>query len=403
MILAVGAGVAAAIVLRSSSGARETTVSAGVSAAVESTPQLEGNGIKLVYQGQASGTAQTISSEEIEDSIGIIRERARYLGLSGASVLRLGATEIRVRLPDVAEATGPVEDLGATDQLYMYDWEPSLLGPEEAIGGEPGSQPPQGPLNASEKRWREAGRAVSSPENQQLIFSGALPTAYSAALLASEQEPRACDECSSGRPRFYLFGRDEPHELIAGPDFSEKDLNVSRIGQKQPRDGIVVEVPAGTILVSEQPMNEGGESDFNAEPGWYAIKDEPALSGADITDPKEDSNSLNQPSVTFNFTDEGREAFHEFTRRIAEQGQERVIGPISAEQAGAFSGHFAVVLDNEVKSRPIINFSENPDGIDGREGAQISGGFNSEGEAQELATMLQIGALPINLKLISER
>ena len=71
-------------------------------------------------------------------------------------------------------------------------------------------------------------------------------------------------------------------------------------------------------------------------------------------------------------------------------------------QSSARSGHFAVVLDNEVKTRPIINYAENPDGIDGRQGAQISGGFNTVGEAQELATTLQIGALPITLKLISE-
>ncbi|HEX2706528.1 MAG TPA: protein translocase subunit SecF, partial [Solirubrobacterales bacterium] len=92
----------------------------------------------------------------------------------------------------------------------------------------------------------------------------------------------------------------------------------------------------------------------------------------------------------------------EVTRKIAQRGQAQAIGPVSAEEAGALSGHFAVVLDNEVKSRPIINFAENPDGIDGRTGAQISGGFNSPEEAQELATTLQIGALPINLKLISQ-
>ena len=74
------------------------------------------------------------------------------------------------------------------------------------------------------------------------------------------------------------------------------------------------------------------------------------------------------------------------TRRIAQRGQARAIGPASGEQAEALSGHFAAVLDNEVKTRPIINFSENPDGIDGRTGAQISGGFNSITEAQDLAT-----------------
>ena len=90
------------------------------------------------------------------------------------------------------------------------------------------------------------------------------------------------------------------------------------------------------------------------------------------------------------------------TRQIAQRGQAQAIGPVSGEQAAALSGHFAVVLDNEVKTRPIINFAENPDGIDGRAGAQISGGFQDVGEAQELATTLQIGALPISLKLISE-
>ncbi|MDX6595331.1 MAG: SecD/SecF fusion protein, partial [Solirubrobacterales bacterium] len=102
------------------------------------------------------------------------------------------------------------------------------------------------------------------------------------------------------------------------------------------------------------------------------------------------------------FTDKGREAFQEVTRQIAQRGQASAIGPVAGQEAEALSGHFAVVLDNEVKTRPIINFAANPDGIDGRQGAQISGGFSSPTEAQDLATILQIGALPINLKLISQ-
>ena len=43
--------------------------------------------------------------------------------------------------------------------------------------------------------------------------------------------------------------------------------------------------------------------------------------------------------------------------------------PIDASQ------HFAIVLDNELVSAPYINFRENPDGIDGSTGAQISGSF----------------------------
>ena len=59
------------------------------------------------------------------------------------------------------------------------------------------------------------------------------------------------------------------------------------------------------------------------------------------------------------------------------------------------------MLDGDVVSRPIINFVENPDGIDGRTGAQISGGFDIA-EAQNLAEFLQRGALPIDLNLTSQ-
>ena len=161
-------------------------------------------------------------------------------------------------------------------------------------------------------------------------------------------------------------------------------------------------MPPGTIVVSEYPTDEGGTVDKSARPGWYALKDDPALSGTDITDPKQEFGEFNEPNVSFGFTDNGRDAFQEVTRAIAQRGQAQAIGPVTGEQAAQLSGHFAVVLDNEVKTRPIINFAENPDGIDGRTGAQISGGFTSAQEAQDLATVLQIGALPINLKLISQ-
>jgi SecD/SecF fusion protein len=160
-------------------------------------------------------------------------------------------------------------------------------------------------------------------------------------------------------------------------------------------------VPVGTVVVSELPQEEGGAPIEGSEPGWYALIDDPALTGSEITNPEE-KETEGQLAVVFEFTDSGREAFHDVTRRIAQRGQEQAIGFSGGEEAAALSGHFAVVLDNEVKTRPIINFSENPDGIDGRTGAQISGGFQSITDAQELAETLQIGALPINLKLISQ-
>src|SRR4051794_8417774 len=360
-------------------------------------------GLELVYQGQATGTSTEVSGEDIENSISIIEQRINKLGVSEPEVARLGTDEITVSLPGVTDANRAAEQVGSTAQLYYYDWETNLIGPERVIGGQPGREPPEGPRKASEKRWEEDGRNVTSLESKQLIYAGAFPTAYEAAQLAAEQEPvKNCQDCSVAKPRFYLFQKAEPHALIAGPELSKKDLYISPTGKKRPKNGIVVEVPAGTVLVSEFPTDEEGKLDETAEPGWFAIKDKPALSGQDITNPEQAYGPNNEPIVSFEFTGGGRESFQDVTRQIAQRGQAQAIGPVGAEEAAALSGHFAVILDNEVKTRPIINFAENPDGIDGRTGAQISGGFSSVTDAQDLATTLQIGALPINLKLISE-
>jgi SecD/SecF fusion protein len=360
-------------------------------------------GVELVYQGQPTGQVTEVTGEDIERSIEIIRERIDQFGVSEPEVSRLGTDQITVSLPDVDNAQRAIDQVGTTAQLFFYDWEPNLLGPETTIAGRPGQLPPKKALDESKERWEEAGRNPRSFENKRLIEEGAYPNAYGAALLASEQPPAAnCENCSVSQPRYYLFERGAQHDLLAGPELERDDLFVTPTGEKRSRDGIVLEVPPGTIVASEYPFDEEGKVDKTARPGWFALNDEPALSGTDISDPKQELGEFNEPNVNFSFTDDGREAFQEVTRRIAQRGQAQAFGPVSAQQAEALSGHFAVILDNEVKSRPIINFAQNPDGIDGRTGAQISGGFTNVGEAQDLATVLQIGALPINLKLISQ-
>ncbi len=360
-------------------------------------------GVELIYQGTPTGQVTEVRGEDIERSIEIIRERIDKLGVSEPEVSRLGTTEISVALPDVTNAQRAIDQVGTTAQLYFYDWEPNLIGREQAIAGNPGREPPGEALAEANQEWTTAGRSPAKRENQQLIFSGAYPNAYGAVKLASEQKPEPdCRDCSTDLPRFYLFSEDSSHKLLVGPETLEKDLFVTATGKKRARKGEVLEVPPGTVVVSELPSDQDGSVIEDAEPGWYALRDKPALSGTDITDPKQEFDELKQPNVTFQFTDDGRAAFHEVTRKIALRGQARAFGSPTGQQAEELSGRFAVVLDNEVKTRPLINFDENPDGIDGRTGAQISGGFNNITDAQDLATILQIGALPINLKLISQ-
>jgi SecD/SecF fusion protein len=102
------------------------------------------------------------------------------------------------------------------------------------------------------------------------------------------------------------------------------------------------------------------------------------------------------------FTDKGRREFQAVTKEIAQRGTDNAPAGAgnSVATAANYSQHFAIVLDNQLVSVPYINFRELPDGIDGNNGAQISGSFTIT-SAQDLANFLKIGALPIRLELIS--
>jgi SecD/SecF fusion protein len=360
-------------------------------------------GVQLVLQGRPTPQQPTLDNGSMEKAVDIIRSGCDQLGVSEIEVSRVGSDQIQVGIPGATSVGKATECATKPARLFFFDWEPNLIGREFLIGGHPGKEPPKGPLAEATKEWQEAGRLPTKRENQQLIIAGAFPSEYAAVKLASEQKPKPdCPRCSSSAT-YYLFAKDKDHKLIDGPEYTEEDLYVTPSGKKRPKDsGTVVKVPQGTIVVSEKPQDANGQVLENAEPGWFALKDDPALSGTEITSPKQETDEAGAPNVTFKFTDSGRQNFQEVTRQIAQRGAASAIGLSSEETAEATSGHFAVVLDNEVKTRPIINYAQNPDGIDGRTGAQISGGFNSIGDAQDLASFLQRGALPINLNLISQ-
>jgi preprotein translocase subunit SecD len=110
----------------------------------------------------------------------------------------------------------------------------------------------------------------------------------------------------------------------------------------------------------------------------YVIKKQILVSGADLTDaqPGFDQRS-GEPIVSFRFNTSG-------ARKFSQATQENVGLP------------FAIVLDNEVISAPVIR-----EPITGGSG-QISGGFTVQ-QANDLAILLRAGALPAPLTIIEER
>ncbi|MDB5501883.1 MAG: protein-export rane protein SecD, partial [Tardiphaga sp.] len=110
----------------------------------------------------------------------------------------------------------------------------------------------------------------------------------------------------------------------------------------------------------------------------YVVKKEVLVSGADLTDaqPGFDQRS-NEPIVSFRFNTSG-------ARKFADATLKNVNLP------------FAIVLDNEVVSAPVIR-----EPITGGSG-QISGSFTVQG-ANDLSILLRAGALPAPLTIIEER
>ena len=158
----------------------------------------------------------------------------------------------------------------------------------------------------------------------------------------------------------------------------------------------MIKVPQGVVVVeAERAPNQPPQIKR-----FFVIEDDSELSGDDIRNPEQQFDpNTNAPVVTMEFSDEGREAFARVTKRMPTAGRGSSSRP-GSDKEQAFQ-RFAITLDNRIVSLATIDFIQNPEGIDGRTGAQIEGIGTIE-ETQDLAESLRIGALPIELKLISQ-
>jgi SecD/SecF fusion protein len=337
-------------------------------------------GTQLVYEARGTNQVPNPSGADIDRAINIIRTRTDKFGVSEPEISRIGATGIQVGLPSVQNAQQAIDQVGKTAQLYFYDLEANIIPPQKK--GVP-QDPPK------------------TPDPNPNIYT--FPDLWTAVNFASKQKPSCPDNaCTTKGPTLYLFDK-KTHKLLSGPAELKKDLLLPFTNGKQPPDSIVKTVPQGTLVAAapNQPSLSLSQGELANSP-QFVLRDRPALNGSEISNPQQNFDpTTNQPNVTFDFSGDGQSAFQQVTKTIAERGRATAGIGISDAQAAQTSQHFAIVLDNQVFSNPIINWAENPTGIDGRQGAQISGNFTIS-SAQDLATILQTGALPVNLVLVSQ-
>jgi SecD/SecF fusion protein len=359
-------------------------------------------GIELVYQAEPSPQTPVVTQDALNRAVDIMRSRVDQLGVSEPEIQTTGNSLITVGLPDVHDVARAETEVGQTAQLYFYDWEANVLTPNgKTVASQLLTQDPTA-LTLSQ------GTGSSGPGVQG---AGGQPL-YQAVKLAAKQ-PKAPGGSRTG-PAYFLFGApgsaacaaaakanattpvQGQHCLLNGPDTTTTDLYSGLPTGVSKADGELVTVPQGTtVLQAANPSASDVIKPSSPNAEFFVLKDNVALTGNDITNPQPSTDQTGQPDVTFGFNGKGQNKFSQVTGEIAHRGANVSIGGTTLQQ------HFAVALDNQLVTVPQIDFRQYPDGIVGGGGADITGGFTSQ-SASDLATQLRLGALPINLKRISE-
>jgi len=317
---------------------------------------------------------KTLGPSDLDRSVTIIRERIDKLGVSEPVVTKQGSNEIAIQLPGIKDPEAAAKVIGSTAQLGMYDLEADLAPPSADTNGQP----------------------VATTSLYQ--------------LLSGQQSLIEGDNSGA----WYLF--DKAKRLRAGPTQFKSQLLQAEVlkqyGGTPPAGWKVFAVPPKTTVITcpATTFCPGvGSSTSTAGTYYYLFKYDPPsipeMTGNDLnlSGTRQDyDTTTGQPIVLLSFTSHGRKVFEEITKKEAIRGKlfyNTVMGGQGNYQNSL--QHFAIVLDNEIKSFPSIDWQQYPSGISGSNGAQITGSF-TVGEAKDLALVLQTGALPVNFVTLDQ-
>ncbi len=333
-------------------------------------------GLEVVLEARPEA-GQDLTDADLDRSVEIIRERVDRIGVSEPEIRTQEPDQIVVDLAGVFDAQRAAALIGQTAQLEFYD----LQGDVEPVSADANGNP--------------------------------VPSETLLPLLTAEDD---LPEGTTAR-EWYLYGDEK--QRLAGPAATKEELLQQVEGGEAPEGAEFYVVPSNQAVLTcginanaddsaaaAKPCPGGVSA---AQPWYYLYKYQPndaenpipELTGEDLNadgtrqdfDPQ-----TGQPIVLLDFTDDGADKFHDITRELSQRGallaaQNGITG--RGDDARAFAQSFAIVLDDEIRSFPIIDFTD-PSLADGIAGgsAQITGLDGIE-EAKDLALVLQTGALPV--------
>jgi preprotein translocase subunit SecD len=142
-----------------------------------------------------------------------------------------------------------------------------------------------------------------------------------------------------------------------------------------------------TKILFEESPSPAGEGTYVA---GYIVNDQPDMTGENLENANLNRDPQGRLEVTMSFNREGAGQFADLSGRIAENA-------LASGQPG--TGRLAIVLDKDVVSAPTVE--ESIVGGDVSISNDTSPTGLPEEEARELEIVLQTGALPVNMRVLS--
>jgi SecD/SecF fusion protein len=344
--------------------------------AVPGSPLRQDPTLGLDLQGGLAVTLQAVpppdrelTEEDLNRSVDIMRNRVDKLGVSEPEIRTQGDDQIVIQLPGVKDPAAAAEIIGTTAQLELFDLETSVVGPSVSVSGFP------------------------------------VETTSLYGLLAAVQAQAQGDESTA-----YYIVNPNRESIVQGPFGTEREA-LRSVGGELPENRRLFSVPEDMVVVTcGAPGDEAsavicpGAEGAGVSPTqtyYYLFKYDPPrvpqMTGEDLkldgtrADFDTSPGGGNQPIVLMEFTGAGADKFQDITR------DEWIRGNLRGTPQ-----HFAIVLDREIRTFPQIDPEDNDlsGGIAGGR-AQIQG-LESIDEANDIAIVLQTGALPVEFEVLEQ-
>jgi SecD/SecF fusion protein len=366
----------------------------------------------LRFVAEPTAAHPRVTPAALRLTVTAVKRRLAALGVAPGAQVRSDAGTIVVRLPAGAHASVILAALLSNPRMDVYDWEADALVPPggESVASELHS------TGAAAGRISQ-GSGAAAPGGSEAA-SGAVGL-FEAVRLAAKQPARAFRHVGRYGSEYFLFGapgssacasaaaahgtRPVPgvHCLLDSPPLEEppgtsREKALRDLAAALPRGvtragGRLFVVRQGTAVLQGAPASFSRWLAYGSPAAlYYVVRDDVALTAADITNPHQSRGSDGAPDVEFGFTRAGGRAFERLTAQVARRGS------LDSVDGRLLMQHFAIAIGDQLITVPYIDYKLYPAGISGDAGAELSGNF-TVAEARHLAALLRVPALPLRL------